>query len=137
DSDDANLDGEAATATAALTLAQTVAGDTRNAVAGETNTIRVGIIGLDTSHSIAFTKVMNAENPAEAVAGCRVVAAYPHGSPDIESSVSRIPKYTEEIRKLDVKIVDSIDELLEQVDAVLLETNDGRPHLEQVLPVLK
>ncbi|WP_145371083.1 Gfo/Idh/MocA family oxidoreductase [Maioricimonas rarisocia] len=137
ETNDAEMDGEAAAATAATTLAQIITGDSRNAVAGEAKTIRVGVIGLDTSHSLAFTKVMNAENPDAAVAGCRVVAAYPHGSPDIESSVSRIPKYTEEIQKLDVKIVDSIDELLEQVDAVLLETNDGRPHLEQVLPVLK
>ncbi len=63
--------------------------------------------------------------------------AYPHGSADIESSVSRIPGYTGQIKELGVEIVDSIDELIEQVDAVMLETNDGRPHLEQVLPVLK
>lgn len=36
-----------------------------------------------------------------------------------------------------VEIVDSIDELLSKVDFVLLETNDGRPHFEQALPVLK
>ena len=99
--------------------------------------IKVGIIGLDTSHAIAFTKVLNDPQAPADVAGCRVVAAYPKGSPDIESSVSRVPAYTEEIRKLGVKIVDSIDELLSQVDVVLLETNDGRPHLEQVRPVLK
>ena len=87
--------------------------------------IRVGIIGLDTSHSIAFTKILNDPNAAPEVSGCRVVAAYPKGSPDIESSVSRVPKYTEDIQKLGVEIVDSIDELLTKVDAVLLETNDG------------
>jgi hypothetical protein len=47
-----------------------------------------------------------------------------------------VPGYTGEIQKLGVAIVDSIDDLLTQVDGVLLETNDGRPHLEQVLPVL-
>lgn len=99
--------------------------------------IRVGIIGLDTSHAIAFTKTMNAPDAEGALADCRVVAAYPKGSRDIESSVSRVPKYTEEIQKLGVEIVDSIPALLEKVDAVLLETNDGRPHLEQVIPVLK
>ena len=36
-----------------------------------------------------------------------------------------------------VEIVDSIDELLTKVDCVLLETNDGRPHLEQLIPCLK
>jgi len=104
--------------------------------AGESDVIRVGIIGLDTSHAIAFTKILNDENAKDDVAGCRVVAAYPKGSPDIESSVSRVPKYTEQIQTYGVEIVDSIDELLGKVDAVLLETNDGRPHLEQLRPVL-
>lgn len=103
----------------------------------EQKVIRVGVIGLDTSHAPAFAKEMNKENPEEDVAGCRVVAAYPKGSPDIESSVSRVPQYTEEFQKLGIEIVDSIPALLEKVDAVLLETNDGRPHYEQLLPALQ
>lgn len=99
--------------------------------------IRVGIIGLDTSHVVHFTRLLNAENPPPKLAGCRVVAAYPQGSPDIESSVSRVPRYTQEVQAMGVEIVDSIAELLPRVDAVLLETNDGRPHLRQALPVLK
>ena len=99
--------------------------------------IRIGLIGLDTSHSIAFTKVLNSEKPKPEFAGCRIVAAYPWGSRDIESSTSRIPGYTEEVKKLGVEIVDSVEALIPLVDCVLLETNDGRPHLEQVLPVLK
>jgi predicted dehydrogenase len=102
-----------------------------------TQVIRIGIIGLDTSHAIAFTKDFNNANATGDLAGCRVVAVYPPGSPDIESSVSRVPKYTEEIQSLGVEVVPSIEALLERVDAVLLETNDGRPHLEQLLPVLK
>lgn len=99
--------------------------------------LRIGIIGLDTSHSIAFTKALNAERPKPGLEGCRVVAAYPQGSADIESSVSRVPGYTAEIQKYGVEIVDSIELLLTKVDAVLLESNDGRPHRDQVLPVLK
>lgn len=102
-----------------------------------TKTFRCGIIGLDTSHAPAFVKILNDPKATPDVAGCRVVAAYPKGSPDIESSVKRVPAYTEELRKAGVEIVDSIDDLLTKVDVVLLETNDGRPHLEQVLPVLK
>ena len=98
--------------------------------------IRVGIIGLDTSHAIAFTKILNAADAADDVARCRVVAAYPKGSPDIQSSVSRVPGYTEQVKAMGVEIVESIPALLEVVDAVLLETNDGRPHLEQALPLL-
>ena len=46
--------------------------------------IKVGIIGLDTSHAIAFTKLLNDENAPPELANCHVVAAYPKGSPDIE-----------------------------------------------------
>jgi len=99
--------------------------------------IRVGIIGLDTSHVPSFTKVINDPKQKGHVPGCKVVAAYPKGSPDIESSVSRVPKYTAELKGMGIEIVDSIEELLTKVDAVLLETNDGRPHLEQLRPVLK
>lgn len=95
--------------------------------------LKLGIIGLDTSHAIAFTKLLNDNNPPPELADCRVVAAYPKGSPDIASSVSRVPGYTKQVQELGVEIVDSIDELVKRVDAVLLETNDGRPHLEQAL----
>ena len=100
-------------------------------------TARVGMIGLDTSHCDAFAKILNDSNAAPDFAGFRIVAAYPHGSKDIESSASRIPQITEEVKKYGVQIVGSIDELLKQVDVVLLETNDGRLHYEQALPVLK
>ena len=60
--------------------------------------IRIGIIGLDTSHSPAFTKLFNAENPKPELAGFRVVAAYPHGSRTIKSSYDRIPGYIDEVK---------------------------------------
>lgn len=98
---------------------------------------RIGIIGLDTSHSVAFTKTFNAPDAGPEYGGYKVVAAYPKGSNDIESSVKRIPGYIEEVKKYGVTIVDSIKDLLRQVDVVLLETNDGRLHLEQAIPVFK
>lgn len=98
---------------------------------------RIGIIGLDTSHSTAFTKALNEQAPGSVNAGFRIVAAYPNGSADIESSVKRIPAYTEEVKKYGVEIVTSIAELLKRVDFVMLETNDGRPHLAQALEVMK
>ena len=97
---------------------------------------RVGIIGLDTSHATAFTKSFNVDILPE-LGGYKVVAAYPQGSKDIEASTSRVPGYTEEVKKMGVEIVDSIAELLQKVDAVLLESNDGRVHLEQAIPVFK
>ena len=97
----------------------------------------VGIIGLDTSHAVAFTKTLNAKDASAEYKGYKIVAAYPKGSNDIKSSVDRIPGYIEEVKKLGVEIVNSINDLVKKVDFVLLETNDGRLHLEQALPVLK
>ena len=99
--------------------------------------IRVGVIGLDTSHSPEFIKLLNDPKAKPDLAGFRVVAAYPKGSPDIQSSVSRVPKYTKDVQTMGVEIVGSIAELLPRVVVVLLETNDGRPHLEQALQVFK
>jgi predicted dehydrogenase len=98
---------------------------------------RIGIIGLDTSHSTAFTKAINGPDTKPEFSGFRIVAAYPKGSNDIKSSVDRIPGYIEEVKKYGVEITNSIDELLSKVDYVLLETNDGRIHFEQALPVFK
>jgi hypothetical protein len=106
----------------------------------EDKPLRAGIIGLDTSHVIAFTTTLNKgpKNPADAekFAGIKVVAAYPQGSKDIESSTSRVPEYTEKVKALGVEIVDSVEDLVKKVDVVFLESNDGRVHLEQVRPVL-
>lgn len=100
--------------------------------------LRVGIIGLDTSHVVAFTKVLNDPNAQGDLAGLRVVAAFPGGSPDVASSRDRVEGFTEQLRdQFGVEIVGSIDALLERVDVVLLESVDGRPHLEQARPVLK
>jgi predicted dehydrogenase len=98
---------------------------------------KVGIIGLDTSHSVAFTKALNGTDAGPEFGGYRVVAAYPRGSNDIKSSAERIPGYIEEVKSQGVEITSSIDELLNKVDVVLLETNDGRLHLEQALQVMK
>lgn len=97
--------------------------------------IKIGMIGLDTSHCIAFAQIFN--NEKSAIPGFRVTHVYPKGSPDIKSSVERVPDYTVKITALGVQVINSIEEMVSQVDAVLLETNDGRPHLEQVIPVLK
>jgi len=99
--------------------------------------VRVGIIGLDTSHSPAFIKLLNENDTAEAYRGYKVTAAYPYGSRTIESSSSRIPGYTEEAKNYGVEIVGSIAELLDKVDCIMLETNDGNLHLEQAAEVMK
>ncbi len=113
------------------------AGLIESAIAQTPQPLRLGIIGLDTSHVVAFTKLLNDPANPEHVPGARVVAAFKGGSPDVESSRTRVDGFTAELRdKWNVEIVESIPLLCQKVDAVLLESVDGRPHLEQVKPVI-
>src|SRR4051812_29417247 len=87
--------------------------------------LRVGIIGVDTSHATAFTQLFNSPDAAGDLAGIKVVAAFPVGSPDIPSSKDRIEEYTNKLKGMGVEIVESIDALLPKVDVVLIESVDG------------
>lgn len=99
--------------------------------------LRLGIIGTDTSHVTAFAKLLNDPLSPDHVPGAVIVAAYKGGSPDVESSASRVNQYAEELRsKWKVKIYGDIPSMCKDVDAVLLESVDGRVHLEQVKPVI-
>ena len=99
--------------------------------------LRIGIIGTDTSHVPAFTKVFNDPSSPDHIPGAKVVAAFKGGSQDVESSRTRVDKFAEEVRtRYGVEIVPSITELLKRVDVVLLESVDGRVHLEQAKPVI-
>lgn len=101
------------------------------------STLRLGIIGLDTSHVIQFTQLLNDPARPDHVTGARIVAAYKGGSPEVKESATRIERFTTEMRdKWKVELVDSIEELCRKVDAVLLMSVDGRQHLKQVRPVL-
>lgn len=95
--------------------------------------LRLGVVGTDTSHVTAFAKTLNDPAAPDHIAGARIVAAYKGGSPDVESSRSRIDKFTQELReKWSVKIVDAISDLCSQVDGILIESVDGRAHLAEV-----
>ncbi len=98
---------------------------------------RIGIIGLDTSHSTNIMQLLNGEKKFSGADGYRVVAAYPYGSREIKSSYERIHSYIKEAERLGVEIVDSISALLEKTDVILLETNDGKPRLAQAMEVIR
>ncbi len=109
----------------------------QSSAVAEDKIIRIGIIGCDTSHVPAFTKMFNDPKAAGDMAGFKVVAAFPGGSQDIPSSKDRVGKFTDDLKAAGVEIVDSIPKLVEKVDVVLLESVDGRPHLEQARPVIE
>ncbi|MCD8533334.1 MAG: Gfo/Idh/MocA family oxidoreductase [Verrucomicrobia bacterium] len=99
--------------------------------------LRVGLIGLDTSHVIAFTRLLNDPSSADHIPGAKVIMGYRGGSPDIPSSIDRVEEYTGQlVRDYGIGIASTIEELCENVDVVMLTSVDGRPHLEQARPVI-
>jgi hypothetical protein len=107
------------------------------AVAARAADLRVGLIGLDTSHVIAFTKALNDEKNKDHVPGAKVVAVFKGGSPDIPSSANRVEGFTADLLKFPgIKLYDSVAELVQNVDAVMIESVDGRPHLKYAREVL-
>ena len=94
--------------------------------------LKLGMIGLDTSHCEAFVGVLNYPDAPHHVLGARVVGAYPGGSALCAISRDRLGKFTQAMReKHAIALYDSIEELGRHVDAFLLTSVDGRQHLEQ------
>jgi hypothetical protein len=123
-------------ALALLTVFSLFAFPTAQAQEPRAVTIRVGMIGLDTSHVPAFAKFFNGPKLEGDLAGIKVVAAYPGGT-DFPPSKNRVAMFTEQLRGMGIEIVDLIPKLLEKVDAVLLESVDGRIHLKEATPVIE
>jgi predicted dehydrogenase len=107
-----------------------------NAQEQPAKTIRAGMIGLDTSHVPAFAKLFNSGKANSDVSGIKVVAGYPGGT-DIPLSRDRVGNFTKQLRDMNIEIVDTIPKLLEKVDVVMLESVDGRIHLEEAIPVIR
>jgi Oxidoreductase family, NAD-binding Rossmann fold len=100
--------------------------------------LRLGIIGTDTSHATAFTRILNDAAATDHIPGARVVAAYKGGSPDLDESRDRVDAYAAEMKdKWQVRFVDKITDLCPLVDGILLESVDGRPHLAQFQEAVK
>jgi len=98
--------------------------------------LKAGMIGLDTSHVPAFTRLFNTAKPGDELATIKIVAAYPGGT-DLPASRDRVAKFTEQVKGMGVEIVATIPELLKLVDVVLIESVDGRIHLQEAIPVIK
>jgi predicted dehydrogenase len=105
---------------------------------GKEGVIRAGIVGCDTSHVEAFTKLINEPHAPAPFDAVEVVAAFPGGSPDMKKdSMDRVPGYVKKLKGRGIKIVDSIEELVGECDAFMLESVDGRSHLKQFRAIAK
>ncbi len=92
--------------------------------------MKLGMIGLDTSHCTAFTELLHDANHPHHVPGATVTVAFPGGSPDIELSRTRVDGFTARMQTdFGVKIVDAPAAVAAEADAILIESMDGRVHL--------
>lgn len=98
---------------------------------------RIGVIGTDTSHVPAFVRLFNDPNAEGLYQQMEVTAAYKGGMIDNPDSWSRRNGYAEEVEKMGVTLYNSLEEMIAQVDGILLESVDGRPHWEYAKPVLE
>lgn len=94
--------------------------------------LKLGLIGLDTSHCKVFSKILNDPNDPNHISGGRIITAFPGGSPDFKASATRVEGYTTELRDgLGVHIAESPEEVASSCDAILITSVDGRVHPEQ------
>lgn len=94
--------------------------------------LKIGMIGLDTSHCTAFTKLLNEPQNEYHVSGGKIVYAFPGGSSDFEMSYSRLAEFKSALQnEYGVQLLNIPEEVADRSDAVLLTSVDGRVHLEQ------
>ncbi len=87
----------------------------------------IAMIGLDTSHTVAFTKLI--QKPGESIVdGMRVTKAFrfPSAFQSEEGQDAR----QAELESLGVSMAPTLDEAMTEVDALFLEINDPALHLE-------
>ncbi len=94
------------------------------------------MIGLDTSHVTEFTQIFHDDRGNADLAEIQIVAGYPGGT-ELPLSRDRVADFSAQLAERGVEIVDSIPELLNRVDAVMLESVDANAHLAQALSVLE
>ena len=93
--------------------------------------LKIGIIGLDTSHVAAFAKVFNWKDDPFHIPGAGIIRkAYPGGSRLFSESWTRVEKFTVILRESGAEIVGAIADMAD-MDAFLLTSCDGRQHPEQ------
>lgn len=98
--------------------------------------LRIGIIGLDTSHASRFREILNDPLHPYHVPGGRIVKAFPGGTEAFHLSASRVPQFAGEYAGNGIELTSSIDDLAD-CDAFCILSAVGDQHLEQFKAVAK
>jgi virulence factor len=97
--------------------------------------IRLGLLDFDSSHCVEFTKRLNQRMIGEDqwVHGARVVVACPGES---LAAPERVAGFTDEMKQMDVPLVNKSTEMIGKVDGMLILSLDGSVHWERTRPFL-
>ncbi len=94
--------------------------------------LRVGLVGLDSSHCLAFTRILQGWETEYNIPGVQLIGAYVGGSTAFALSRDRVKGFTEEIRVCyGIPVYENITDLAQEADAMMLLSSDGRQHLAQ------
>ncbi len=93
---------------------------------------KIGLIGLDTSHVTAFTKLLNDPQEKHHIPNVgKVTCAFPGGSDDLEVSYGRVGRFTNELKEnYGIEILDSPEAVAQNCDILMITAVDGRVHRE-------
>jgi virulence factor len=99
--------------------------------------LRIGIVDCDTSHVYQFSRRLNHRDiePNQWVDGAQVTAAYV-GTSRV-TAPERVEEYVTAMQAAGVDLVASPTDLIGQVDAVFVESNEGGVHLERAMPFIE
>ncbi len=94
--------------------------------------LKVGLVGADISHAPAFARILNESGYEHSAPGARLTAFYRGGSPDWELSRTRVEEFSAQLRdRFGAVERGSVEEVVDECDAVMIVSGDGRVHLEQ------
>ncbi len=86
--------------------------------------MKIGILGLDTSHGPAFARLLREHYPEHSLVG-----AWPGGNVSIPASRDRVTGFTREIETMGIPVMDTPDAVARSADALLITHLDGSSHL--------
>ncbi len=100
-------------------------GSVRGSEAG----LRVGMVGLDSTHAVWFSRLLNDRGQPWRVEGARVVAAWAGGVAELPLSRERVGGFSRQVRdEFAVELFDSPEAVAERCDLVIVTAVDARTH---------
>ena len=92
--------------------------------------IKITVIGLDTSHSVEFPRLMQSPDCPKkmSVPGMKTISCLRFETP--YQNKEGLDKRQKQLEEWGVKVTEDFEEAIQRCDAVMLEINDGSRHLE-------